>query len=431
MRPRRSVTVTFLVVFLLVLTALPALADGDQSLGAPSISIASGTGVAVGGVGLADTGTGTIHFDIPAGATVQQVLLYWEGQYTAGNSDDTVIVDGHLLSGQLVGTSYFGKFAGSSYEKVWSDTYRIDITGLKAWGASNSVTVSGLSFDYMTNGAGVLAIYDDGSDAATIDVRDGNDGAFRDFPESERNSTVPQTFTFPASPEPRIADLAMFVSSANDQWDDDVYRPNVVAVSGGVAQTFYNVFSDSAGNHWDSVILHVSIPPGATSMTVEVKSEDGIGIGYLPSSLFWIGAGLMVPPPPPPPGGCTLTQGYWKTHYEGRKYDPTWAMVGGPGAAFFDTGDSYIDVLWTAPKQGNAFYILAHQYIAAELNTLGGASSPTIVDTAMVQAQMLLDTWDTQKLIPKDSPDRALAIRLAWILDRYNKGEIGPGHCDS
>jgi hypothetical protein len=427
MRSRRIAVVVLTVLALFVMSAVPALANGSDELGPPTgITIASGTGIAVGGTGLA-SGSGTITFSVPSGATVEQVILYWEGQYTEGNSDDTAVVDGTEYEGDLVGTSYFGQFIGSGYADVWSDTYRLDITDLKLWGTFNSVNVSGIVFDYDTDGAGILAIYSDGPTPSTIDVRDGNDGAFYGY-TGDRQVTVPQTFTFPAWTETRTADLALFVSSANNQWDDDTYRPNVTTITGDVTETFDNLFSDSDGDHWDSVLLHITVPAGATTMTVQVNSEDD-GSGFLPSSLFWIGAGLMVPPPPPP--GCTLTQGYWKNHSSGDKYDSTWDAVGGPGALFFSTGDSWIDVFNTAPKKGNAFYILAHQYMAAVLNTYAGASQPASVVSAISQAGALLSSYSGSSLIPKSDPDRATAIWLAGILDDYNTGKIGPGHCSS
>ena len=54
-------------------------ADGTETLGPPSIAIAEGSGVIVAGVGLEAVQTGTINLDVPAGSTVKQVLLYWEG----------------------------------------------------------------------------------------------------------------------------------------------------------------------------------------------------------------------------------------------------------------------------------------------------------------------------------------------------------------
>jgi hypothetical protein len=131
-----------------------------------------------------------------------------------------------------------------------------------------------------------------------------------------------------------------------------------------------------------------------------------------------------------PCGGCTLTQGYWKTHseYGPAPYDETWALLpNGADTPFFGTGSSYYQILWTAPKGGNPYLILAHQYIAAELNVLNGASIPAEVLDAWTEAGGLLAAYDGS--IPKRSPDGRLALRLAELLDDYNNGLIGPGHC--
>ena len=131
-------------------------------------------------------------------------------------------------------------------------------------------------------------------------------------------------------------------------------------------------------------------------------------------------------------GGCTLTQGYWKTHseYGPAPYDDTWAMLSnGADTPFFGTGSSYYEILWMAPKGGNAYLILAHQYIAAELNQLNGAYVPPEVQDAMDQAEALLIEYEGKLSIPKRGGDRALAIELYGLLDDYNNGLIGPGHC--
>jgi hypothetical protein len=129
--------------------------------------------------------------------------------------------------------------------------------------------------------------------------------------------------------------------------------------------------------------------------------------------------------------GCTLTQGYWKTHskYGPAPYDDTWGLLAGGDAEFLDTGLTYYEVLWTVPKGGNAYFILAHQYIAAELNVLNGASIPDDVLAAWNQAGGLLVEYQDDMSIPKKGGDRALAIVLYELLDDYNNGLIGPGHC--
>ena len=127
-------------------------------------------------------------------------------------------------------------------------------------------------------------------------------------------------------------------------------------------------------------------------------------------------------------GGCTLTQGYWKTHsrYGPAPYDNTWAKIG-EDTPFFLSGQSYYQVLWTSPSGGNAYYILAHQYIAAKLNTLNGASTTPAVDGAMTWAETFFNNYK-----PSDSLDKVTSNQAkgyAATLDSYNNGLIGPGHC--
>lgn len=129
-------------------------------------------------------------------------------------------------------------------------------------------------------------------------------------------------------------------------------------------------------------------------------------------------------------GGCSLTPGYWKTHsqYGPAPYDDTWAQVG-ENTIFFYSGKSYYQALWTPPR-GNAYWILAHAYIAAKLNQLNGADFST--------AQAAFDQATTLFNNPANTPAyigglkgsaRQTWINLATTLDNYNNGLIGPGHC--
>jgi hypothetical protein len=135
--------------------------------------------------------------------------------------------------------------------------------------------------------------------------------------------------------------------------------------------------------------------------------------------------------------GCTLTPGYWKTHseYGPAPYDETWALLpNGADTTFFSSAKSYIEVLWTAPKGGNAYYILAHAYIAAELNFLNEASVPPEVQDTFVAATALFNTYTPEyigalKNKPGDVALRSQFIQYAATLDWYNNGLLGPGHC--
>jgi hypothetical protein len=138
--------------------------------------------------------------------------------------------------------------------------------------------------------------------------------------------------------------------------------------------------------------------------------------------------------------GCTLTLGYWKTHnnsFSGgasKKADPTWTLLSGGLAEksiFFLSGQTWYQVFWTKP-QGNAYYILADQYMAAVLNGLAGADQGAIT-TVLAQAKALFETYTPAQVAALKGPTgnalRQQFLDLANTLDQYNQGVIGPGHC--
>ena len=126
--------------------------------------------------------------------------------------------------------------------------------------------------------------------------------------------------------------------------------------------------------------------------------------------------------------GCTLTFGYWKTHsmYGPAPYDDAWAYVG-EETPFYLSGQTWYQVLWTEPTGGNAYYILAHQYVAAKLNIFNGASSTSAVDEAIVWAENFFSSKTPSTTLSRNARRQALSV--ADLLDDYNNGGIGPGHC--
>lgn len=130
--------------------------------------------------------------------------------------------------------------------------------------------------------------------------------------------------------------------------------------------------------------------------------------------------------------GCTLTQGYWKTHssYGPAPTDAGWftsATPLGPNTLFFSSGRTWYQIFWTPPKGGNAYLQLAHQYMAAKLNILNGASSTTAVDAAILWAEAFFPGKTTATALT-DAQIRA-ARAAAGVLGSYNEGIVGPGHC--
>ncbi|MEJ8756256.1 hypothetical protein WG947_04565 [Pontibacter sp. H259] len=161
---------------------------------------------------------------------------------------------------------------------------------------------------------------------------------------------------------------------------------------------------------------------GVMKLKVVLAGNEGyVGSGAIDDIMF-CETPDVVTPPTDVVTGCTRTQGYWKNHADPskKKYDKTWDAY--LNKAFYKSGMTYLQVLKTAPKNGNAYIILAHQFIAAELNVAAGASIPTDVKNAWLAAEAYFKGETT--------PARAELIAWAELLDKYNNGVVGPGHCD-
>lgn len=113
--PWLRMAAAFLTGFVLLFGSPLLRADGTETLGPPGIAIAPGTDVIMSGTGLVEGQPGTISFNVPDGATVQQVLIYWEGQDTgAVTGDDDIIVNGNPVTGTLSVVLCSGSTAASA-----------------------------------------------------------------------------------------------------------------------------------------------------------------------------------------------------------------------------------------------------------------------------------------------------------------------------
>ena len=117
--------------------------------------------------------------------------------------------------------------------------------------------------------------------------------------------------------------------------------------------------------------------------------------------------------------GCTYTQGWYKNQGRGTL----------PAGNFYNSGATWLAVLQTEPRGGNAYYQLAHQFIAASLNA-PSATPPAGVTTALGAAATYFGV-----AIPTDwsvggTYTKAQLTGWAGLLGAYNEGTIGPGHCN-
>jgi hypothetical protein len=100
----------------------------------------------------------------------------------------------------------------------------------------------------------------------------------------------------------------------------------------------------------------------------------------------------------------------------------------GSGSAFYKSDKKWMEALETPAKEGNAYYILAYQYIAAKLNLWNGAGVTKEVGEAVSAAEAYF--MQSPPLPEPTDPQRSELISMAELLDRYNNGKVGPEACE-
>jgi len=119
---------------------------------------------------------------------------------------------------------------------------------------------------------------------------------------------------------------------------------------------------------------------------------------------------------------CTYTQGYWKNH------ESLWPVTSLMLGSVNYTQAELLSIL-NQPVQGNGLVSLAHQLIAAKLNIANGADPTAAAATiAAADAQigsLVVPPVGSGFLAPSSTSSKT------QVLDNYNNGIIGPGHCGS
>ncbi len=117
----------------------------------------------------------------------------------------------------------------------------------------------------------------------------------------------------------------------------------------------------------------------------------------------------------PAQAGCTYTQGGYKNTLS------RWPSGYAPGNPFFTSGKTWLQMYNTAPKGGDVYVKLAHQWMTAVMNVANGATASSAVQAAI--------TGGTSYFTGSSYSNAQL---LAWhdLLDSFNNGNQGPAHCD-
>jgi hypothetical protein len=148
-------------------------------------------------------------------------------------------------------------------------------------------------------------------------------------------------------------------------------------------------------------------------------------------------------------GGCTLTQGYWKTHgcagpqgvpgQYGNNPDNVTPLLG-TGISLGNLNVTTCEIAGNVFKgaernAGNAILRLYSQLLAAKLNLASGSGSCTALTDAITAADAVLssvDPGDGSGWSGIQPADRSKVLNAASQLDLYNNGLLCPNatHCD-
>lgn len=210
------------------------------------------------------------------------------------------------------------------------------------------------------------------------------------------------------------------------------YYPGVA--SHEVSFTLADILGDTAsvcGRNVNVAVYIVASRYDDAGNVIETSYGWGWGEGTYGCSCYGTSFTHTLTCEPPPSRGCTRTYGYWKTHHD-RARGPLrvdWPAPWDERQQLCSaSSQTLLQNLSTNAASGNAYIILSHQYIAARLNIAAGASSTVQVDAALAAAQALLDANCGQNVHSSTTIGQQMVV-LAGVLDAYNNGLTGPGHC--
>ena len=232
--------------------------DDDDPLPATSGATAAiGSGLVSATTSLTEQ-PATIDFDVPAGAEIKQVLLYWDSP--AATADDVLNVNGRAVQGELI------REGRSTSRPV----YRTDIAGLGIVGpGSNTLTLSRLAVGAGGQaGASVVVVYDDGESLADLQIQDGS-GARQPAEEIAADGSVTHTFVVPSSDVAQPTELALLVS------DGGVGAVYDVVVRAGEQVLFMGEVQPGEA-YWAEQLESFDVPPGADALQITVSPRDGM-----------------------------------------------------------------------------------------------------------------------------------------------------------
>lgn len=155
-----------------------------------------------------------------------------------------------------------------------------------------------------------------------------------------------------------------------------------------------------------------------------------MSLRLIAASVALVAASLAVAPDAKAESDCRFTQGYWQNRAQNAADSTTEVWLILRDQPFYLSGITYSQALLVSPR-GNAYWVLAHQTVAALANFSNGADPTGPVADALARADQLLSQYTPSQIaaLPGSDPLRRELIQLSKVLDDWNNGLIGNGLC--
>jgi hypothetical protein len=220
-----------------------------------------------------------------------------------------------------------------------------------------------------------------------------------------------------------------------------------IVVPAGFAATSVTMVNASGGKSWSAALVAGTIRLGANGGTQRLAAGESVTVTFDATApavcdfYTWetrayqdtLSGGQLVTTTPYAlvgsqpqvevtgcASGCTLSQGYWKTHPQ------AWPVASLTLGTVVYTAEQLLSIL-QQQVAGNGLVQLAHQLIAAKLNIANGADGTAVASTIAAA-----DTLIGSLVVPpvgSGSLATSATSALNDVLDNYNTGVIGPGAC--
>lgn len=385
----------------LALFVSPSAADGTEALSPAPIAIAQGTTLHTTGATLTFS-TGMLELTLPE-QPVRQAILHWEvhsSNPVAVGLFDVLIVGNQLVVGERIGGPTI--VSPPTRPDVFSSAYRADVTGLVTLKPGpNALAVLG-NPARQRSGIGLTVVTGLGDGSGEMLLHDGHDFALAER-TGLHQTTTPVTFGFAPATFPRQAAVDLSLAASRTfapsviaaQFPGEpvqIFVDKIVTHAGlgplGILSTWFSVPNGEAEPGWATVRLPLTVPAGASSVTVQVLSLDaatGAFAGKPEAEVRWIAASLALARSPTP----LLKQGCGPAFWKKPQNLGAWPAPYAPDDLFADVfgvdlfeGQTLKQVV--SLNGEGVFQAMGRHLVAALLNAASpGVSYPLTVDDVL------------------------------------------------